>query len=156
MRYGNVRRPPGRDVAGRAETRSRAAGKATIARTTSLPSVNESGLDGGPYRPGSLVPFTIRAECLKKAGMMTTTCSCPSQSSLPHAPPVRSRRTSLMLAEAARQRRHECRQRRQNRIRRASWFDLFDRRPFDSVRTQATPGIVFAGATPLVYTLPLF
>ena len=73
------------------------------------------------------------------------------------AVPVRSPRTSLILAEAARQRRREHRQRRQNRIGRAAWFTLFDCRPFDSVRTHATPRVrvIFAGTVPLVYTLPL-
>ena len=70
------------------------------------------------------------------------------------AVPVRSPRTSLILAEAARQRRREHRQRRESRIRRAPWFALLDCRPFDLIRTQAVPGVVFSGTVPLVYTLP--
>jgi hypothetical protein len=91
--------------------------------------------------------------------MITTACPCPAESLPSHvAAPVRSPRTSLILAEAARQRRRQCRQRRQRhqgRVRRAGWFVLFDCRPFDSICTRATPGVVFPGTMPLVYTLPL-
>jgi hypothetical protein len=66
---------------------------------------------------------------------------------------MRSPRTSLILAELARQRRHERRQRREGRARRAAWLALFDRQPFESIRAQEMPEVVFAGTTPLVYTL---
>jgi hypothetical protein len=114
------------------------------------PSFARPGVAAGPF-----VPFTIRRAGPKKAGMMTTAQPWPLAPFRPQAAvPVRSPRTSLILAELARQRRHERRQRREARVRRAAWFALFDRRPFELVRTQAAPEVVFAGAMPLVYTLP--
>jgi hypothetical protein len=87
----------------------------------------------------------------------TTACTCAPQSLRSQtAVPLRSPQTSITLAEAARQRRRERRQRRQGRARRAAWFARFDRRPFDLVCTRATPGIVFFGTAPLVYSLALF
>jgi hypothetical protein len=87
---------------------------------------------------------------------MTTALPYPSQCSQPFAAvPVRSPRTSLILAEAARQRRWERRQRRESRALRPAWFALFDRRPFDLVCADATPAVVFNGTMPLVYSLPL-
>jgi hypothetical protein len=72
--------------------------------------------------------------------------------------PRRSPRTSIILAELARQRRHERCRRRQARARRATWWGwLLDRRPFDSARAQQQqrplPELAFAGpgTTPLVY-----
>ena len=71
--------------------------------------------------------------------------------------PRRSPRTSIILAELARQRRYERCRRRQARARRAAWWGwLLDRRPFDSAREQQLqplPGLAFTGAgtTPLVY-----
>jgi hypothetical protein len=68
--------------------------------------------------------------------------------------PQRSPRTSIVLAELARQRRYERRLRRQARARRAAWWTWFDRRPFDSARVQQRlPELAFAGATLLVYAL---
>ena len=87
--------------------------------------------------------------------MMTTTQPCPRASFRPQtAVPARSPRTSLILAELARQRRHERRQRREGRTRRAAWLALLDRQPFESVRTRTTPEVVSSGTVPLVYTLP--
>ena len=68
-------------------------------------------------------------------------------------PAQRCPRRSLILAEAARQPRHERRPRREGRLRRAAWSAWFDRRPFESIRAQAIPGVVFPGTMPLVYTL---
>lgn len=88
--------------------------------------------------------------------MTTTACPCPQQPPLRSeaAVPVRSPRTSLILAEAARQRRWERRQRREGRVRRAAWCAVFDRRPFDLVRTGATAEIVFSNTALFVYAVP--
>ena len=74
--------------------------------------------------------------------------------------PVRSPRTSIILAELARQRRYERRQRRLKRLqrrrawaRRVAWLAAFGRRPFELVRTHAAPCLLFAGIMPVVYTL---
>lgn len=76
--------------------------------------------------------------------------------------PVRSPRTSLILAELARQRRYHRRQRRFKRQRRRrawAWIIgcLAALRPWpsESVRPHATPGprLLFAGSTPLVYAI---
>jgi hypothetical protein len=86
--------------------------------------------------------------------MMTTAPRYRLASFRPEAAvPVRSPRTSLILAEVARQRRRERRQRREGRARRAAWFVLFDRRSFDLVRTGATPELVFCAGVPFVYAL---
>jgi hypothetical protein len=69
----------------------------------------------------------------------------------PQEPPRRSPRTSLILAELTRQRRGERQQRRQARARWAGWLALVDRRPFESVRMQAVPCLLFTGALPLVW-----
>lgn len=86
--------------------------------------------------------------------MMITALPYPSQSfqSQP-AVPARSPRTSLILAEAARQRRLQCHRQRKRRVRRMAWFAWFDRRPFDLVRTREMPEAVFSGSVPLVYAL---
>ena len=65
--------------------------------------------------------------------------------------PQRSPRTSIILAELARQRRYERRRRREARARRAAWLAWLDRRPFDSACVQRLPELAFAGSTPLVY-----
>ena len=93
----------------------------------------------GPGAAGPFVQFTIRRAGLKKASVMTPAQRCP--------------RRSLILAEAARQPRHERRPRREGHLRRAAWSAWFDRRPFESIRAQAIPGVVFPGTMPLVYTL---
>jgi hypothetical protein len=70
--------------------------------------------------------------------------------------PRRSPRTSIILAELARQRRYERCRRRQARARRATWWAWLDRRPFDSARVQQRlPELAFvgAGAALLVYAL---
>jgi hypothetical protein len=86
--------------------------------------------------------------------MMTATATLSLPSLLPQASvPMRSPRTSLILAERARQRRGERRQRRQGRARRAALFAAFDRRPFDSIRTHAAPCLLFAGSLPLLCVL---
>jgi hypothetical protein len=84
---------------------------------------------------------------------MTTATIPPIRLPLRPEPPCRSPRTSFILAELARQRRWERRQRREARARRAAWLALFNRAPFDSMRTHATPGVSFAGTTPLIYAL---
>ena len=66
-------------------------------------------------------------------------------------PPMRSPRTSIILAELARQRRSERRRRREARLRRAALLTLFDRRPFDLICTGSTPSVVFPSTTPIVY-----
>jgi hypothetical protein len=69
--------------------------------------------------------------------------------------PVRSPRTSIILAELARQRRWARLQRRKARARRrAAWVALFSRKPFDLIRVQYPPSVTFAGAMPMVYALP--
>jgi hypothetical protein len=74
--------------------------------------------------------------------------------------PVRSPRTSIILAELARQRRYERRLRRLKRLRRRAWgrrlawLIAFGRKPLDSVRTNAVPCFLLAaGILPLVYLL---
>jgi hypothetical protein len=73
--------------------------------------------------------------------------------------PVRSPRTSIVLAELARQRRLERRQRRLQRQRRrqawarvAAWFSAFGHWSGEPRGAQGAPavGLSFAGATPLV------
>jgi hypothetical protein len=74
------------------------------------------------------------------------------------AVPVRSPRTSIILAELARQRRYERRQRRLKRLqrrrawgRRMAWLAAFGRKPFDLVRTDAARCLLlFAGIMPLL------
>ncbi|MBV9998745.1 MAG: hypothetical protein JO015_06475 [Verrucomicrobia bacterium] len=70
--------------------------------------------------------------------------------------PRRSPRTSIILAELARQRRQERCRRRQVRARRAAWLFWLDRRPFDSARVpqQPLPGLVFAGGMLQVCVTP--
>ena len=72
---------------------------------------------------GPFVPFTTRSGYVKKAGMWTTASPCPSPSLRPKAvTPVRSPRTSIILAELARQHRYERRRRRCKRQqRRRAW-----------------------------------
>jgi hypothetical protein len=76
------------------------------------------------------------------------------------AVPVRSPRTSIILAELARQRRDERRQRRLKRQQRrhawarmTAWLTALGQGHFGSLHTQATPGLLFVETTPLVYTL---
>jgi hypothetical protein len=76
------------------------------------------------------------------------------------AVPVRSPRTSLVLAELARQRRFERRQRRCKRQQRCrawarwtGWLAAFGRWPSESVRVQRSPALCFTGTTPLVYAV---
>jgi len=77
------------------------------------------------------------------------------------AVPVRSPRTSIILAELARQRRLERRQRRLKRQQRrrawaqwVGWLATLGRWPFEPIRTPAAPGLIFPGTMPLVYALP--
>ena len=88
--------------------------------------------------------------------MTTSAHPCPLAPFQPRAAvPGRSPCASIILAEPARQRRHERRQRREGRRRRAAWLALFDCQPFESIRTQRSPEAVFPGIMPLVYTLPV-
>jgi len=76
----------------------------------------------------------------------------PSQGTLP----VRSPRTSIVLAEVARQRRFERRRRQQRRrawARRVRWFAARSRQPFQLKPAPAALGVVFVGTMPLVYAL---
>jgi hypothetical protein len=67
--------------------------------------------------------------------------------------PLRSPRTSIVLAERTRQRRRKRHRRRQARTRWAARFAIFDRRPFDLICQRTAPYLVFAGTMPLVYAL---
>jgi hypothetical protein len=78
----------------------------------------------------------------------------------PGVVPMRSPRTSLILAELARQRRYERRQRRLKRQQRrrawarvSGWLAALGRWPLESARARTKPGLLFAGSTPLVYAL---
>ena len=72
--------------------------------------------------------------------------------------PVRSPRTSIVLAELARQRRLERRQRRLKRQRRrqvwaraTAWLHALGRWPFEAIRTRPGPGLRLPEALPLAY-----
>ena len=93
---------------------------------------------------------------------MTTVASAPSPlTSLPQAAvPVRSPRTSIVLAELARQRRLErCKRRLQRQRRRQAWarviawFSAFGHGFGEPRGAQGAPaaGLFFAGALPLVF-----
>ena len=76
------------------------------------------------------------------------------------AAPVRSPRTSLILAELARARRLERRQRHLNRQRRrqartrvTAWLRGLGRWPVEAMRTRTAPGLRVPGAVPLLYAL---
>lgn len=86
--------------------------------------------------------------------MIAISASAPATVPAQPALPVRSPRTSIILAELARQHRWERRQRRNARIRRAAWLALFNRKPFDLIRVQCLPRVTFSGAMPMVYALP--
>ena len=94
--------------------------------------------------------------------MIPAACASPSPPSLAStAAPVRSPRTSIVLAELARQRRLERRQRRFKRQRRrqawnrvTAWLTGLGRGPFEAVGTRVASGLIFPGAMPLVYALP--
>ena len=91
---------------------------------------------------------------------MSTACPVPSLSlRFQTVAPVRSPRTSLILAELARQRRLERRQRRLKRQRRrqawarvTAWLDAF-RGPFEALRRRTTPDLPFPEPVPLAYAL---
>ena len=97
--------------------------------------------------------------------MITAASAFSSPSPLPQAVvvPVRSPRTSIVLAELARQRRLErCQRRRKRQQRRRAWARLMgwmgqvvavSRWPFETIRTRTAPRLVFPGAMPLVYAL---
>jgi hypothetical protein len=93
---------------------------------------------------------------------MVTAASAPN--CLPKPPqaavPVRSPRTSIILAELTRQRRLErCRRRLKRQQRRrawarwAGWLPALGHRPFESIRMPAVAGLIFSGTVPLVYAL---
>jgi hypothetical protein len=77
------------------------------------------------------------------------------------AVPVRSPRTSIILAELARQRRYERRRRRLRRLRRRrtwarrlAWLTAFSRKPLGLARADAAPCLLLlAGIMPLVYVM---
>ena len=92
-----------------------------------------------------------------------TTIACPGPSfslRFQTAAPVRSPRTSLILAELARQRRLERRQRRLKRQRRrqawarvTAWLCALGRWPFDAMHTRPAPGLPLPESVPLAYAL---
>jgi hypothetical protein len=86
--------------------------------------------------------------------MIAIPASAPANVPMQPALPVRSPRTSIILAELARQRRWERQQHRKSRIRRAAWLALFNRQPFDLISVQCPPRVIFSGAMPMVYGMP--
>jgi hypothetical protein len=93
--------------------------------------------------------------------MFTAASASPSVPGLPQATvPVRSPRTSLILAELARQRRLERYQRRCKRQRRRrawarwmGWLAASGRWPVEPSGTPGALGLIFHGTVPLVYAL---
>jgi hypothetical protein len=96
-----------------------------------------------------------------KANMITAASTPSSRSPLPQiVAPMRSPRTSIILAELTRQRRFErCERRRKRQQRRRAWARLVgwmatvSRWPFATSRMRTAPRPVFPGAMPLVYAL---
>jgi hypothetical protein len=96
--------------------------------------------------------------------MMSTACPDPSFSlRFQTVAPVRSPRTSLILAELARQRPLERWQRRLKRQRRRQawtqvmgWLYTLSRGPFETIRRCAAPGLLLPEAVPLVDALRPF
>jgi hypothetical protein len=86
--------------------------------------------------------------------MIAIPASAPANVLTPVTLPVRSPRTSIILAELARQRRWERQQRRKARARRAAWLALFNPQPFNLISAQCPPRVNFSGAMPMVYALP--
>ena len=92
---------------------------------------------------------------------MSTACPVPSLSlRFQTAAPARSPRTSLILAELARQRRLErCRRRLQRQRRRQAWARVMawlyalGRWPLEALRRRSPLGLRFPEAVPLVYAL---
>jgi hypothetical protein len=118
--------------------------------------LHQNRLVAGPF-----VPFTVRRACAKDADMMSTACPDRSLSlRFETAAPVRSPRTTLILAALARQRRLERSKRRLKRQRRRqAWaqvragLDALSQWPFETIRRCAAPGLRFPEAVPLVYAL---
>ncbi|MBV9997666.1 MAG: hypothetical protein JO015_00980 [Verrucomicrobia bacterium] len=86
--------------------------------------------------------------------MTAISASASADVLLAPAQPTRSPRTSIILAELARQHRWERLQRRKARARRARWLALFNRKPFDLIRVQCPLHVTFSGPMPMVYALP--
>jgi hypothetical protein len=89
---------------------------------------------------------------------MTTAASVASPPVLPSQAtlPVRSPRTSIVLAEVARHRRFKRRRRQQRRrawARRAAWIAACSRQPFQAIPAPTALGVVFVGTMPFVYFL---
>jgi hypothetical protein len=93
---------------------------------------------------------------------MITAASTPSLFPvLPEAAvPIRSPRTSIILAELARQRRLERRQRRFKRQARrrawarwSGWLATLGHWPFELAGATAVPGLILLGTAPLVFSL---
>jgi hypothetical protein len=92
---------------------------------------------------------------------MSTACPVPSLSlRFQTAAPARSPRTSIVLAELARQRRLERRQRRLKRQRRrqawarvTAWLSALGRWPWEALRPRSAPGLRFPESVPLAYAL---
>jgi hypothetical protein len=90
---------------------------------------------------------------------MSTDCPLPSLSlRFQTAAPARSPRTSLILAELARQRRLERRQRRLERQRRrqawaraTAWLRALGRWPFEALRRRTTPDLPLPEPVSLAY-----
>ena len=93
--------------------------------------------------------------------MIPAACASPSLPSLAStAVPVRSPRTSIILAELARQRRLErCKRRLKRQRRRQAWARLtawltgLGRGPFEAIGMPGASGLIFPGAMSLVYAL---
>ena len=93
--------------------------------------------------------------------MTSTASTAHTPSGLPQAAvPLRSPRTSIVLAELARQRRWERCLRRLKRQRRrqawarvTAWLDALSRWPLEAMRTRTAPGLRVPGAVPLLYAL---
>jgi hypothetical protein len=91
---------------------------------------------------------------------MFTSASASNDPLPPAAAPVRSPRTSIILAELARQRRLERRQRRLRRQRRRQawarcmgWLAALGVRRFEPIGAPVAAGLIFVGAMPLVYAM---
>ena len=92
----------------------------------------------------------------------TTSVASPQAPLLQAGVPMRSPRTSIVLAELARQRRLERRQRGLQRQRRrqawtrvTAWLTGLGRGPFEAIGTRVASGLLFGGTSPLLYAVQL-
>ena len=111
-------------------------------------------------RPATkILKLGLRNGFVSRVTSIASAAHTPS-SSPQAAVPMRSPRTSIVLAELARQRRLErCKRRLKRQRRRQAWARLraglaaLGQWPFEPIRTYALPGLLFAGTMPLVYAL---